>query len=158
MIHREIKIETIGLTVWKCSRNTFIRGNETYAYLTTNENDETPGLAEGTNWDWALLSIRDSRPRYRLRTCWTRRRWLRCPRDSLAVIRFLFTRDETEMHEFRLVIASRWTTTKENARRATFCTLTRLLLSHPSFPVAPIRSSPKGRFLVETRAGNLIFN
>lgn len=152
MIHREIKIETIGLTVWKCSRNTFIRGNETYAYLTTNENDETPGLAEGTNWDWALLSIRDSRPRYRLRTCWTRRRWLRCPRDSLAVIRFLFTRDETEMHEFRLVIASRWTTTKGKthaaqrfARLHDFCSP--ILRSHSIFSKGEIFSRKQKRGL-----------
>lgn len=118
MIHREIKIE-LERSVWQFENVLVIRlSEETYAYLTTNENDETPGLAEGTNWDWALLSIRDSRPRYRLRTCWTRRRWLRCPRDSLAVIRFLFTRDETEMHEFRLVIASRWTTTKGKTHAA----------------------------------------
>lgn len=116
------------------------RADWTCAYLTTNENDETLDLAEGTNWDWALLSIRDSRPRYRLRTCWTRRRWLRCPRGSLAVIRSLFARDETEMHEFRLVNC-----VNEGILNAHFCNVLHAY-KKTSFPIVSTRFFPKMDF------------
>lgn len=157
MIHREIKIETIGLTVWKCSRNTFIRGNV---------------CLPDDKWEWwdARLGWRDE---LGLSLAFNKRFASSLPPEDVLDSTSLTPLSAGLAGSDPLPVYPRWNRNArvsfgncvqvndhegKNARRATFCTLTRLLLSHPSFPVAPIRSSPKGRFLVESRNEGWEFN